>query len=73
WNASWHTIHFNSRFKNLYIIHLPAYSPELDPIEQVWASLRANDLANFVAYKNYEHIVDQVTNNGITSGIKSNM
>ncbi len=58
--ASWHSINFNNRFKNLSIIHLPAYSPELNPIEQVWASLRANDLANF-AYKSYEHIVDQVS------------
>jgi transposase len=58
--ASWHSINFNSRFKNLSIIHLPPYSPELNPIEQVWASLRANDLANF-AYTNYEHIVDQVS------------
>ncbi|MCP4325223.1 MAG: IS630 family transposase [Alteromonadales bacterium] len=58
--ASWHSIKLNSRFKNLSIIHLPPYAPELNPIEQVWASLRDNDLANFT-YKNYEHIVEQVS------------
>ena len=41
-------------------MHLPPYSPELNPIEQVWAWLRDNDLANF-AFKNYEDIVDQVS------------
>ena len=38
-------------------MHLP---PELNPIEQVWAWLRDNDLANF-AFKNYDDIVNQVS------------
>jgi len=58
--ASWHSKKLISRFKNLSIMHLPPYSPELNPIEQVWAWLRSNDLANF-AFKNYDHIVDQVS------------
>ena len=41
-------------------MHLPPYSPELNPIEQVWRWLRQKDLANF-AFKDYEDIVEQVT------------
>lgn len=49
------------RFKScLSIILLPPYSPELNPIEQVWAWLRDNDLANF-AFKDYEDIAAQVS------------
>lgn len=58
--ASWHSVKLNNRFTNLSIMHLPPYSPELNPIEQVWAWLRSNDLANF-AFKSYEHIVEQVS------------
>ena len=42
--ASWHSSKLVSGFKNLSIMHLPPYSPELNPIEQVWAWLRSNDL-----------------------------
>jgi hypothetical protein len=41
----------------------PVLSMEMmqkNPIEQVWAWLRDNDLANF-AFKDYEHIVEQVS------------
>jgi len=58
-NAIWHSIKLKNKFTNLSIMHLPPYSPALNPIEQIWAWLRSNDLAN-VAFKNYEHIVDQV-------------
>lgn len=58
--ASWHSNKTAIKFYNLSIMHLPPYSPELNPIEQVWAWLRDNDLANF-AFKNYEDIVDQVS------------
>ena len=54
--ASWHSSKLMSRFNNLSIMHLPPYSPELNPIEQVWAWLRGNDLA-----KNYDDIVNQVS------------
>ena len=58
--ASWHSNKTTRKFNNLSIIHLPPYSPELNPIEQVWSWLRQNDLANF-AFKDYEDIVEQIT------------
>ena len=35
--ASWHQEYLDNRFPNLSIIHIPPYSPELKPIEQVWS------------------------------------
>ena len=59
--ASWHSNKTAAfKFDNLSIMHLPPYSPELNPIERVWSWLRQNDLANF-AFKDYEDIVEQVT------------
>ncbi len=57
--ASWHQAHLANEFDNLTIIHIPPYSPELNPIEQVWSWLRQNELANR-CFQNYEDIVDTV-------------
>lgn len=42
---------------NMTLMKLPAYSPELNPIENVWEYLRGNKLSNTV-YETYEQIVD---------------
>lgn len=52
--AGWHTA---DEFTNLSIIKLPPYSPELNPIEQVWAWLRLHYLANR-RFQGYEDIVN---------------
>ena len=41
---------------NLSLLHLPPYSPELNPVENVWQYLRQNQLSNRV-YDSYEAIV----------------
>jgi len=33
---------------NITLLHLPPYSPELNPVENVWEYLRANKLSNSV-------------------------
>ena len=43
---------------NITLLKLPPYSPELNPMENVWAYLRANKLAISV-FDNYEQIVDR--------------
>jgi hypothetical protein len=58
--ASWHSNKLKTHLANLSIMHLPPYSPELNPIEQVWAWLRSNDLSNRV-FKDYDDIVEQVS------------
>ncbi|AQS36369.1 transposase [Shewanella psychrophila] len=55
--AGWHTDDIADEFNNLSIIKLPPYSPELNPIEQVWSWLRQHHLANR-SFKGYEDIVD---------------
>jgi transposase len=42
---------------NLALVHLPPYSPELNPVENVRQYLRQNFLSNRV-FENYEAIVD---------------
>jgi transposase len=46
---------------NITAITLPAYSPELNPAENVWESFRKNKLANRL-YETYEDIVDACCN-----------
>lgn len=57
--ASWHTKDIAEGFDNVSIIKLPPYSPELNPIEQVWSWIRQHYLAN-QCFIDYEDIVDKV-------------
>ena len=56
--ASWHQRYLADEFNNVTIIHIPPYSPELNPIEQVWQWIRQNELANR-CFENYNDIIDQ--------------
>ena len=42
---------------NITLLPLPPYSPELNPVENVWAFLRSNKLSNRV-FDSYDAIVD---------------
>jgi transposase len=42
---------------NITLLHLPPYAPELNPVENVWAYLRANKLA-ITVFDSYDDIVD---------------
>ncbi len=53
--AGWHQQDLTDDFDNLTLLKLPPYSPELNPIEQVW--LRQHYLANR-CFKGDEDIVD---------------
>lgn len=57
--AGLHTNNIADEFSNVSIIKLPPYSPELNPIEQVWSWMRQHCLANRT-FKNYEDIVESV-------------
>ena len=43
--AGWHGSAALDLPDNLSLLTLPPYSPELNPVENVWAYLRANKLA----------------------------
>ena len=42
---------------NISLLHLPPYSPELNPVENIWQYLKQNYLSNRV-YDTYDDIVD---------------
>jgi transposase len=55
--AAWHVTAKLRIPANLSILPLPPYSPELNPVEQIWQQLRQSDWANR-CFKNYDDIVD---------------
>jgi putative transposase len=44
--------------RNITLLNLPPYAPELNPIENVWEYLRGNKLA-ITVFDDYDHIVDK--------------
>ena len=57
--AGWHQLGGRLRVpENISLLHLPPYSPELNPIENVWDYLRDNKLSNSV-FDTYDAIVDR--------------
>ena len=55
--AGWHTAAAIEAPQNITLVILPPYSPELNPVENVWEYLRKNKLANRL-YETYQAIVD---------------
>ena len=56
--AGWHQTGSSLRVPdNITLLHLPPYSPELNPVENIWAFLRGNKLSNRV-FASYDAIVD---------------
>ncbi len=53
--AGWHLANELDIPKNITIVKLPPYSPELNPMEQVFQQLRKLKLSN-ACYKDYEDI-----------------
>ena len=58
--AGWHGAKCLRVPNNITLAKLPAYSPELNPMENVWAYIRANKLAISV-FDTYEEILDKCT------------
>ena len=60
--AGWHQTGGRLRVPdNSILLHLTPYSPELNPVENVWAYLRSNKLSNSV-FDTYEEIVGACCN-----------
>jgi len=56
--AGWHQTGGKLKVpENISLLKLPAYSPELNPAENIWQYLRQNQLSNRV-FDSYEAIVD---------------
>lgn len=54
--AAWHLTAKLKLPTNITIMPLPAHSPELNPVEQIWQQLRRTDFSNR-SFKNYDEIV----------------
>ena len=60
--AGWHKTGGRLRVPgNVSLLHLPPYSPELNPVEAIWEYLRGNTLSNRV-FANYDAVVDACCN-----------
>jgi transposase len=60
--AGWHQTGGELRVPaNISLLHLPPYAPELNPVENLWAFLRSNKLANRV-FDTYDAILDACCN-----------
>ena len=57
--AGWHHSRRLRIPENLTLVFLPPYSPELNPVERIWAYLRSHGLANRV-YADYDELVEAV-------------
>lgn len=55
--AGWHGAGALAVPDNISLLHLPPYAPELNPVENVWAYLRANKLA-ITVFDGYDDIVE---------------
>lgn len=58
--AGWHTAKGLNVPKNITLFYLPAYSPELNPIERLWSYLKSHYLSNRV-YADYQQLLDAGT------------
>ena len=56
--AGWHCSSALQVPDNITILTLPPYSPELNPVENIWAYLRSNKLAISI-FDSYDDIVDR--------------
>lgn len=43
---------------NIHLVHLPPYSPDLNPIEQIWRAVKREVSAMFV--RDYEHLTTTI-------------
>ena len=69
--AGWHTDDLADEFSNISVLRLPPYSPELNPVEQVWSWLRQHHLANRT-FEGYHSILEACSDawNGFISDKK---
>lgn len=57
--AMWHKSSGLMIPANIHITHIPPFTPEMNPIEQVWKEIRKRGFRNEV-FKTLEHVVDRL-------------
>jgi len=56
-HAGWHRCHDLKIPSNTFLLFLHPYSPQLNPIEQVWQQLKQRWLSNR-SFRDYNHILE---------------
>ena len=54
--ASWHKSKGLKVPENIALLYIPPYTPEMNPIEQIWKQLRSMGFRNEI-FKTLEHVV----------------
>jgi len=57
--ASWHKSKGLKVPDNISLLHIPPYTPEMNPIEQIWKQLRSMGFRNEI-FKTLNHVVDRL-------------
>lgn len=57
--AGWHVAKALKVPSNITLLHLPPYSPELNPIERLWAFIKSHYLSNQI-FKDYDDLFAKV-------------
>ncbi len=57
--AAWHKSNALQIPKNITLLNIPPYTPEMNPIEQIWRELRTQGFRN-EAFKTLEKVVDRL-------------
>lgn len=57
--AAWHKSGTLKTFPNIELIFIPLYTPEMNPIEQIWKEIRARGFHNEV-FQTLEKVVDRL-------------
>lgn len=58
--AAWHKSKVLKNFKNIKIIFIPPYTPEMNPIEQIWKEIRKCGFKNEI-FSTLEKVVDRLS------------
>jgi len=59
-NASWHKSKNLIVPDNIYLFYLPPYTPEINPIEQIWKEVRKDDFKNTL-FNTLNNVVDKLS------------
>ena len=72
-NAVWHKSKTLNIPENIELMFIPPYTPELNPIEQIWKEIREKGFTNEV-FPTLEHVIDrlcEIINNLTNDVVKS--
>jgi len=58
-NASWHKSKGIVLPNNIEIMHIPPYTPEMNPIEQIWDEIKEKYFSNHI-FSSIEEVMDRL-------------